>query len=382
MVWSPEYLCYTLRFSLSKGAEGRYTLSYNIDSDPLLQLLDQNGGSVGSVSEVKLSEGSPAVYLIPSMSSSAQHTIHLTFTREGVSRSYDVQLPGTNQNQIGVRIDASKGNASTMVILTSLMGSSSLNYKVSFYLDNSPLQDIKYLGNTFGGVIDLDFTQSTSYAFELPYIIPGQHTLRVDVYSERGSETSTVVFIEPERKRTELSFSYNPYTGYLMVSSSYNPLKTSFNITMDMTVKGKVTYRHDLFFGVADPTTEYFTQSGESSITIIPGLIAQHIDSGVLKSLMDKVYGNARTDASNAIGNGNRRTVYSDIYAIELKCTISSTGALAGQTAVDIKPAYREDFNIEYTYPYDTWSHSKGYVLTLHPVMTVNGREPSTIHQL
>ena len=40
-------------------------------------------------------------------------------------------------------------------------------------------------------------------------------------------------------------------------------------------------------------------------MTVTPGITAVTVDKGLLKGLMDKVFGNTRVDASNFIGNGN-----------------------------------------------------------------------------
>lgn len=175
---------------------------------------------------------------------------------------------------------------------------------------------------------------------------------------------------------------YNDITGQLTLRSDNNPLPTEFEVTIDMTVTGHITYRHELFFGVADPKTEYFTESGQSKIRVTPGTSAISIDGGALRGLLDKIYSITRTDASNAIGNGNKRSLHCDIGTVTLKFTIASLGATAGKTSVQILPSYSGAFPIRYLYKSATWSHSANQTQTIIPTYTVNGKSPSLIHVL
>ncbi len=379
IVWNAEYMAYTLRVSLAAGEEGEYQMSYSIDDDPLLQLGTAAGGAAISGGVVSLSRRGGAVFVLPELSVGRRHEIVMEFTREGVKRTCTLDLPDTHQRAVGVRVDTDDKLEFTRVILTNLMGASVTNYTVTFSLDGESLEGIKYMSSTFGGTMQIDFARSESYTFELPYLATGEHFLKVDVQSTLGSESTTVTFVEPQRKQTSLEFSYNPYTGNLMVASSYNPAKTSFSFTLDVTVKGSVTYRHEQFFGVAAPATEYFTETGESVITLTPGLLAASVDGGLVKKLLDKVFANARNDSAAAIGLGNARTVFSDINSVSLDFKIHSMGSFAGKTAVTVSPQTGSLLPISYTYPGTTWNHAEGYVNNIVPSFKINGTAPSKV---
>lgn len=382
VAWNSDYMGYTLRLSLSSGEDGGYVFNYDIDSDPLVSLRSAFGGSVSRGSEIKLSASGATVFILPELSPSKEHIINMEFIREGVTRRYSLELPNTSQNEIGMRIDASLSLDYTRVTLSSLMGPSATDFQVSFYLDGNLLEGIKYMSNTFGGVMTLNFSRNSSYSFELPYLIAGEHVLRIDVQSNLGSESTSMSFIEPQRRRTSLKMSYNPFTGNLMISSDYNPTKTSFDMVIDMTVQGTITYRHPQFFGIADPQTEFLTLTSEARTTVTPTLGETQIDGGALKSLLDRMHSNTREDAANAIGNGNERTLHFQIKSIDLKYSIHSQGEYAGQTAVEISPTTSDRFPIRYTYSGDTWSYAHGYEHTLYPSFTINGQAPSSVHQL
>ena len=382
IVWNFEYMAYTLRLNLSAGEDGEYTFNYIVDNDPLIKLGTTSGGTVESGAIVSLTEKGSVIYILPSLSSDSEHSLKIEFTREGVSRTYKLELPDTSQNGIGIRIDTDSKLDFSRVILTNLMGTTVTTYNVTFYLDGDLLTGIKYMSNTFEGSMDIDFARSESYTFEMPYLVAGEHILKVDVKSSLGSESTRIVFTEPQRRQTALTFSYNDFTGRLMIESAYNPLQTAFDITIDMTVKGSITYRHPLFFGIADPQTETFTCTGEATTRVTPGIVAAQIDGGKLKSLMDEVFGNTREDAANAIGNGNQRTLHADITSVTLKFTVHSLGDYAGKTVVTISPSYGSYFPIKYTYKGESWEHGDGFVATLHPGYTVNGSSPSAIRTL
>ena len=167
-----------------------------------------------------------------------------------------------------------------------------------------------------------------------------------------------------------------------MVESAYNPLQTAFDITVDFTVSGSVTYRHALFFGIADPQTESFTVTGESTTRVTPGIVAAQIDGGKLKSLLDAVFANTREDAANAIGNANRKDLHPDITSISMKFTVHSLGDYAGKTVVTISPSHKTYFPIRYTYEGDTWNYPRGHVAQIVPEYTVNGVSPSSVRTL
>lgn len=384
VVWNSEYMAYTLRLTLKGGSEGTFRFSYSIDSDPTVKLFSSGSSPVDSGTDVSLSPRSGVIFILPTLSPSRQHRMEMEFTGTGgVSRHYTLDLPNTNQNEIGIRIDASAALEYTRVVLTNLMGPSVTTYNVTFYLDGSVLKDIKYMSNTFGGSMDLDFARSESYTFEMPYIVAGEHILKIEVLSTLGSESSSVAFTEPQRRQTSLIFSYNDYTGNLMVRSDYNPLRSDFNITVDITVRGKVTYRPKRFLGISDEETEYFTLTGEASAgSVTPDLVAVPIDGGELKRLMDGIHANWRTDAANAIGNGNAREVHADITGIDLQFNVHSMGDYAGSTAVVLSPQSGSQLPVKYTYTKQTWSRDSRSTVTVYPTLTVNGRSPSEVRLL
>ncbi|MBR1433643.1 MAG: hypothetical protein IJ584_00870, partial [Bacteroidales bacterium] len=225
IVWNSEYMAYTLRLNLREGEDGEYTFNYIVDNDPLVKLGTTSGGTIESGAVVALTAKGSAIYILPSLSSDSEHTLKMEFTREGVSRTYKLDLPDTSQNGIGIRIDTDTKLDFSRVILTNLMGTSVTTYNVTFYLDGDLLTGIKYMSNTFEGSMDIDFARSESYTFEMPYLVAGEHILKVDVKSSLGAESTRLVFTEPQRRQTALTFSYNSFTGRLMVESAYNPLQ-------------------------------------------------------------------------------------------------------------------------------------------------------------
>ena len=381
-VWNADFMAYTLRLTLKSGEDGDFVFRYCVDDDPLISLTSADGGAVASGKTVSLRTKETLVYLLPTLVSGADHSLRMEFARDGVTRSYTLPLPDTGRNGIGIRIDANPKLDFSRVILTNLMGPAVTTYNVSFSLDGEPLEGIKFMSRAFGGSMDVDFARSESYTFELPYLVAGEHLLKVDVRSALGSESTRLSFTEPQRRQTALALSYNEYTGQLMMGSAYNPLQTAFDVTVDITVRGSVTFRHPQFFGKADPRTETFTRTGEATARLVPGITAEQIDGGKLKALMDEIHANSRTDAANAIGNGNRRTVHADIASVTLSVTVRSLGDYVGKTVVTISPQSGDALPIRYTYGEATWLRTKGAVQTISPTLTVNGLSPSSIREL
>ena len=366
IAWNAEYMAYTLRLSLAEGEDGDYLFTYLVDGDPLVKLSSTGGGTVESGQELAMSAKATLICLLPSLAPDKEHALDMEFSREGVSRSYTLKLPDTSQNGIGIRMDTDANLDFSRVILTNRMGPSVTTYDVTFYLDGELLTGIKYMSNTF----------------EMPYLVAGEHVLKVDVRSSLGSESTRLSFTEPQRRQTALAFSYNDFTGRLMLESAYNPLDTAFDITVDITVKGSITARHPLFFGIADPETETFTVTGEATARVTPGINPEQVDGGKLKSLMDEIYANTREDAANAIGNGNRRTLHADVTSVTLSISVHSLGVYAGKTVVTISPSSGSGLPVRYTYAEQTWLRSRGAVQTVYPSLTVNGASPSAVSVL
>ena len=382
IAWNADYMAYTLRLTLTGGEDGDYVLTYLVDGDPLVALASADGSSVSSGQTVTLKAKGTLILILPALVSGTGHTLDMELARNGVTRSYALTLPDTGRNGIGIRMDTDPKLDFSRVILTNLMGPSVTTYSVAFHLDGHPLGGMKFMSKAFDGPMDVDFARSESYTFELPYLVAGEHVLKVDVRSALGSESTRLSFTEPQRRQTALAFSYNEYTGHLVLESSYNPLQTAFDVTTDITVRGSVTYRHPQFFGKAAPRTETFTRTGEASARVTPGVTAESVDGGRLKALMDEVYAISRTDAANTIGNGNRRTLHTDITSVTLSVTVHSLGDYAGQTVVTVSPQGGDGLPIRYTYDEQTWLRAGGTVQTVTPGLTVNGLPPSSIREL
>lgn len=382
VVWNSDHMAYTLNLHLDSGDEGRYRFNYLIDEDHTLKLLTDDDREFESGSETTLSRSTAGIYILPSLAVTQHHSMRLEFERDGVRRIYNILLPDTSQKAIGVKVDADVRLDFSRVILTNLMGASVTDYTVSFSLDGSPLKDIKYMNNTFGGSMSIDFARSESYTFELPYIIAGPHVITVNVKSNMGSESTGVGFTEPQRRQTDLKLSYNHYTGNLMISSDYNPLNTEFDISIGIEVKGKNTHRPKRFFGISDPETTIHSDKAESSISIVPGITPKPIDGGLLKQLMDNINSIEFDDAANAIGNGNKRRLATYIYEVTLRFGIHSKGDYAGETYVAISPVIGSEFPILYKYPRETWYCPAGASRTISPAFTVNDSAPGDIRKL
>ena len=377
VAFDADYLCSTLSLSLSQGTDGEYTFNYSVDGGATQKLSELGGSAVESGEAVDLSAGNPLVLMLPKLSGT--HKLTMEFTNGSAVRRDTVSFSAETAVAVQVYAWDSLDFTKVTLIGTAAKGST---YTAAFTLDGETLAGLKRLGVETGGEVEVDFAENSVWTFELPYILPGEHILKVTVSSEQGSETTSVTFTEPDRNPVQLDFAYNDITGELTLQSPYNPLPTAFDVTVDITVKGSVTYRHKQFLGVADPQTETFTESGQAKASLTPGASVTAIDGGLLKSLMDAIYNVTRTDASNAIGNGNARELHADINTVILKFTVASTGAAAGKTSVIIRPRTSETFKILYLYKEQSWNRGANSTATIIPNYTVNGKTASSVNRL
>ncbi len=377
VAFDADYLCSTLSLSLSHGSDGEYTFNYSVDGGATQKLSELGGSAVESGETVDLSAGNPLVLMLPKLSGT--HKLTMEFTNGSAVRRDTVSFSAETAVAVRVDADASLDFTTVTLIGTAAKGS---KYTAAFTLDGETLAGLKRLGVETGGEAEVDFAENSVWTFELPYILPGEHVLKVTVSSEQGSETTSVTFTEPDRNPVQLDFAYNDITGEITLQSPYNPLPTAFDVTVDITVKGSVTYRHKQFLGVADPQTETFTESGQAKASLTPGASVTAIDGGLLKSLMDAIYNVTRTDACNAIGNGNARELHADINTVILKFTVASTGAAAGKTSVIIRPRTSATFKILYLYKEQSWNRGANSTATIIPTYTVNGSTASSVNRL
>ncbi len=388
--WDAEYMANTLAVELLQGEEGEYKLDYEISGGELPEdvasqvnnLSFLSGSAFPSGSTVELKRKAPTYFLIPSHVVGSDYSVRVILSNDELVKAETVSLANTSNDIIDVEVDASDKYTYSLVKLTNLRGDEATAYKVSFKLDGKPLEGVKYNNATVKTSIDINFLSKWEHSFELPYLAYGSHTLTVVIASSRTTREFTRTFKEPKRKSTTLALAYNSYSGQLTMASDYNPYSTNFSVSASVTVKGSVTYRHTQAIGIADPQTVNFTETAEASVKITPGITAAAIDSGALKKALDKVFSNTRTDAANWIGNGNARTLHADIKSVDIKFTIHSLGANEGCTPVKITPTSSSSFPIKYTYTGDTWNNNSGYVKTISPTFTINGKSASSITEL
>ncbi len=390
--WDIEFMTNVIDLTLISGNEGDYTLEYKYNvSDEIIpqpefedtyKLKDISGNDFDSGGKIFLSQSTATRFILPSIPDGTAESISLTVKKGKKSYTRVVYLEDNNKEAFKIDVTCSDKELYSSVRVTSLRVNDGGRYSIAFKLDGTTLSGVTHDGRELDNSMTFDFESQSWYDFKLPYIASGIHTLTVTISTSRGSLDYIVTFTEPYREATSLVMAYNHYNGKLTLASPYNPFNTSFSVSIGITVKGSVTYRHKQFLGIAKEQTEYFTETGESSIRVKPGLTATAIDNGKLKVLMDKVFSNSRTDAANAIGNGNARTVYSDITSVDLKFTIHSEGELAGELPVKITPITSSSFPIRYQYTGDTWNHDTGYNATVKPTFTVNGKSASTVKKL
>ncbi len=389
VVWDAEYMANMLIVSLLQGEAGEYALDYEIRGGNLPEEIASKINYLTTVSGDVFSSGSkisltkePVCFLLPSHAEGEAYDIVLKISNDDLSKEKAVNLAGVSNSIIKMEVDALENYTYSQIKLSNLRGEEATSYKVSFKMDGTPLAGVKYNGNEIKSNISVNFQSIWEHKFELPYISFGTHTIEVTISSSKTSRSHSVTFKEPKRKSTTLELAYNSFTGKLTMASDHNPYSTNFSISTSITVKGKVTYRHVQAIGIADPQTEYFTETAEYTIKITPGITASAIDNGVLKKTLDKVFSNTRTDAANWIGNGNARELHADITSVDLKFTIHSLGANEGCTPVNITPKSSSSFPIKYTYTGNTWLQNSGYVKTVSPSFTINGKSATSATEL
>ena len=379
--YSGDWQRKALGLRLASGEDGRVTVYYSIDGNEDLQLLNTSQKEFASGSTLELSRRTSQTLLMPNLSNN-RHCISLEYIKDGVSRTDTLSF--TVNQPISLSVNSSSSLRYTRFSVTGQSGRTTL----SFYVDGSDKAsaDIKYINpvnNTVtetGTAFEVDFDEYQTWEFELPYLVPGDHTLTVTSTTVGETvESYTRSFTEPTRKAIALKLSYDRTARALLVSSTYNPAKVKFNARVTAVAKGTLKYREHRGNGVADPTSKSVTGQSYASDTtfcVTPNDAALIMDGHVIAKALDSCHSNSREDYYTFFswGGGGHKTVWTELKSVDITLELKSVdNDTPGETQVVIDPSQSTGLTFPFRYTNRTYSISAGTVKNITASFTLNG---------
>lgn len=114
-------------------------------------------------------------------------------------------------------------------------GDKTCNYTARVYIDGKP---------TDADGFRINFSDTPIHTVALPAdLLPGEHSVRVEIHAWEHTETLDLTFREPMRHpEIRVQVSHDDSTGYTMLSVDGNPYGLKFTVTDHIAVVGTCTY--------------------------------------------------------------------------------------------------------------------------------------------
>ena len=200
--YATDYLRNSLHVSLKKGIEGEYSCSLLIDGGKVSGTEIINLGSFTSGDGVDLHLSSELTFILPVLTDGA-HVASLTFTREGISRTVDVEYE--QKPPITARPEITEDSCQLVLESTGMVGSCT----VSIYVDGENVSEIIRDGAEVSCPITADFSKTSYMILTFPSdISTGSHVVTVIVRTSKGSYETMVNF-------------YKDYANVISVTTLY-----------------------------------------------------------------------------------------------------------------------------------------------------------------
>lgn len=242
--YAEDYLRNSVHVSLKEGIEGEYTCALLIDGEKVsgTEILDR--GSFTSGDAVDLKKSSEQVFILPETSSGA-HVATFTFTREGITRTVDVEY--VRENPVTARSEIYEDCCQVIIESSGLVGSCT----VSLYIDGENVSEIIRDGTEVSCPISADFRKSPYMVLTFPSDLnSGSHVVTIVVSTAKGTYETSVNF-------------YRDYTSVISITSLYraDQLCNAVQVKLDEGIERPYTVEYLID---DDPTLKIRTSTGSS----------------------------------------------------------------------------------------------------------------------
>lgn len=242
--YAEDYLRNSVHVSLKEGIEGEYTCALLIDGEKVsgTEILDR--GSFTSGDAVDLKKSSEQVFILPETSTGA-HVATFTFTREGITRTVDVEY--VRENPVTARSEIYEDCCQVIIESSGLVGSCT----VSLYIDGENVSEIIRDGTEVSCPISADFRKSPYMVLTFPSDLnSGSHVVTIVVSTAKGTYETSVSF-------------YRDYTSVISITSLYraDQLCNAVQVKLDEGIERPYTVEYLID---DDPTLKIRTSTGSS----------------------------------------------------------------------------------------------------------------------
>lgn len=225
-----NYVSLTLESGCNQAS---YQVSYLIDDDPSLKLMDEHSSEFASGSSIEFKAGSN-IWKLPVLRK-GDHSISFTISTEEFQQT--LKHPFRIESEpfslhAEVKSDLSAGTSTLLLSLAE--GIADKEYKCHVFVD---YEDIDKRGLT------VNFRKTPIFSVAMPLVRPGSHNITVKMEDELSQQEVSFIYDEPLRyPDIEVEIERSSSTGKTRFMVRSNPYDLSVAVYDSLVVKGRCDY--------------------------------------------------------------------------------------------------------------------------------------------
>lgn len=223
-----------IHLTLESGCnEARYEVSYLIDDDPSMVLMDDKSGEFASGSTVDFKSRAVA-WRLPVLRK-GDHGITFTIRTDEYEQVLKYQFSISSEPfAIHAEVKSDLGAGTSTLLLSLAEGVADKEYKGHVFIDE---EDIDKRGFT------VNFKTTPILSVVIPLVRPGSHNITVVMEDELSKEEVSFLYEEPLRyPDMQVEISRSPSTGKTRFMVRSNPYGLSVAVKDSLVVKGRCDY--------------------------------------------------------------------------------------------------------------------------------------------
>ena len=235
--YDKEHTRNVLSLRLTKGEGRQFKGTFSIDDGEELDLYGSDGKPFEQGGAFTLDDNGRVTFTVKGLSMGV-HTLQMTIT-SGIYTQRS-QHPLTVEREPfrfspTVVTDASE---KSVLMLTLSEGYAKMKYSGSVLLDSET-------SLTGEEPIEMDFSRNDTWSMALPYLLPGEHSLRISVTDGQQEESTDYSFEEPMKFETLKIRLYSDLDGRYHLDIPFNPYNIKVRSISQLDIRAECTYCYD-----------------------------------------------------------------------------------------------------------------------------------------
>ena len=232
-----EHARNVLSLRLTKGEGKQFKGTFTLEDGEELDLYGSDGKPFEQGGAFTLDDNGKAVFTVKGLPAGV-HRLEMTITN-GIYTQRS-QHPLTVEREPfrfspTVVTDASDRS---VLMLTLSEGHAKMKYRGSVILDGET-------SLTGEEPVEMDFSRNDTWSMALPYLLPGEHSLRISVTDGQQEESTGYSFEEPMKFETLRIRLYSDLDGRYHLDIPFNPYNIRVRSTSQLQIRAECTYCYD-----------------------------------------------------------------------------------------------------------------------------------------